>query len=323
MIKKITIIIIFFLTTLCVSAFNYRVVGYILPDNDFDKQFEKIHWDVLTHLNVAFVLVGPNGELNTSSVEQYLQKITEVAHRNNVKVLVSFQSEKDGFYKTIQNPEKRKRLTLNILDFVKKYNLDGFDLDYELYDHICPELILFAKEIHNRKDGKILQTCAVPCFNPITEGGYTTKWHKYFDFINLMAYDATGPWAEEGPHAPFQQMINGVQLWTKDLEVPYEKLVVGLPFYGWSWDKANVRSLTYNQILSIHADSITPNIDVIGRTYYNGEMTIRKKTQYVVDKKLGGVMIWHLFSDAENEGKKLLNVIEDVIFQNKIKNSQN
>lgn len=311
MIKKIVTIIVLIFNTLCIYASNPRVVGYIMDDNKFDQKFSDLRWDYLTHLNVAFMLIGPNGELKDDGIKQRLPEITETAHQNNVKVLISLQSDGDGFYKAVKNPLVRKKLAQNIIDYVKANNLDGFDLDYELYDHICPELVLFAKEIHKVKSRKMLQTCAVPCFNPTKEGGYTDKWHKYFDFINMMAYDATGPWAQEGPHAPFQQMVDGVKTWTKTLKVPHKKLVIGLPFYGWSWDKENVMSFTYEQILSDHAGKITLNDDIIGRIYFNGETTIRKKCRYVIDEKLGGVMIWQLFYDAENGNKKLLKAINE------------
>ena len=191
MIKKIVTIIVLIFNTLCIYASNPRVVGYIMDDNKFDQKFSDLRWDYLTHLNVAFMLIGPNGELKDDGIKQRLPEITETAHQNNVKVLISLQSDGDGFYKAVKNPLVRKKLAQNIIDYVKANNLDGFDLDYELYDHICPELVLFAKEIHKVKSRKMLQTCAVPCFNPTKEGGYTDKWHKYFDFINMMAYDAT------------------------------------------------------------------------------------------------------------------------------------
>lgn len=315
MIKKIAIVIILIFNTLCIHALKPRVVGYIMNDNEFDQKFSELRWDWLTHLNVAFIQVCSNGELKDDGVKQHLPEIVETAHRNNVKVLISLQSDGDGFYKAIKNPQIRKKLGQSIIDYVKVNKLDGFDLDYELYDHICPELVLFAKEIHKAKERKMLQTCAVPCFNPTEEGGYTDKWQKYFDFVNMMAYDATGPWAQEGPHAPFQQVVDGVKIWTRTLKVPHKRLVVGLPFYGWSWDKENVTSLTYDQIISEYTGKITPDDDIVGRTYFNGETTIRKKCRYVIENKLGGVMIWQLFHDAKNKDKKLLKAINEELFK--------
>ena len=77
MIKKIVTIIVLIFNTLCIYASNPRVVGYIMDDNKFDQKFSDLRWDYLTHLNVAFMLIGPNGELKDDGIKQRLPEITE------------------------------------------------------------------------------------------------------------------------------------------------------------------------------------------------------------------------------------------------------
>lgn len=182
---------------------RHYVVGYIPADYWlYPSRFQKIEWPVLTHVNVAFVYVDESGRLIDSSVKERLAEIRDKAHQYGVKVLISLRSDKDGaFYRAIKNEKSRANLVENAIQYAKDNKLDGIDIDYENYDRICPELLLFVKSLYAGKERGMLQTCAVAPWNPTAQGGYTTEWHHYFDFINVMAYDFTGGWSKEGQHS--------------------------------------------------------------------------------------------------------------------------
>lgn len=291
------------------------VIGYI-PGDEYKEGQSKIRWEYLTHVNVSFLYIHADGSVDDSYVKQSLPLIVEKAHREGVKVLISLQSDsKNGFAQAIKSSEVRTRLIKEVVDYANRYGLDGIDVDYEIYDAVGPDLLLFISELYANKGEHLLQTCAVAQWNPTNQGGYTKEWHKYFDLINIMSYDNTGGWSTEGQHASYEQAIDGIRLWTQTLEAPPSKLVLGLPFYGYSWDDERIKNLggsravRYSQLSAYYPEASIGETDQIGRTYYNGQATIRRKCQYAVENGLAGVMIWQLFQDSDVADTSLMEVI--------------
>lgn len=297
---------------------NDYVIGYIPMDYfNFENNISNIKWKVLTHINLAFVYVKSNGELNDIIIRDKINNIIRLAHKNGVKVLFSLRSDENGdFYNAIKNEFFRNKLVDNIINYADKYNFDGFDIDYEVYDKVCPELVSFVQLLYNRKKRKLIQTCAVANWNPIKEGGYTNKWHKYFDIINIMTYDYTGTWSSEGQHSPFDKVVNSINMWIKELDAPNYKITMGLPFYGYTWDKKYFKStptsLSYDQIIKTYSNENVHIKDQVGRTYYNGKTTIRRKCLKAKEMGLAGVMIWQILHDSKDDNYSLMNTIDEV-----------
>jgi chitinase len=160
--------------------------------------------------------------------------------------------------------------------------------------------------------------------------------HPHLDWINVMTYDFNGEWSERtGFNAalfpakddPGNKRLN-VDSTVKaylDAGVPPDKVVVGLPFYGRAWYDA---VSTNHGLFQKHGrktgkgsfdyrDLTSDVIDTKARRYWHDEAkvpwlydaktgmmityddpeSIRHKTQYALDRKLGGVMIWELSED--------------------------
>lgn len=292
------------------------VIGYIPGDDwEYATEFKNIRWDCLTHMNVSFLYVTAEGNVLEGSVKEHLNEILKTAHAHGVKVLISLQSDGNkGFAVAIKDKAIRTKLVDNTIAYARTHQLDGIDIDFEIYDEVGPNLLAFVKELNEKKDKDMLQTCAVANWN--AGKGYSTEWHRYFDYINLMAYDFTGGWTKEGQHASFEQTVGLVNLWLTTLQAPASKLVMGLPFYGYSWDdfpgQDDVKALRYHQILERFGQDAAGK-DQMGRTYYNGKPTIIRKCNYVEDHGLAGVMLWQIFQDAKEDTNSLLKVVGEEI----------
>ena len=162
------------------------VIGYLpAQDFEFDTQFDNIHWEYLTHINVSFAHVKSDGTLNTDKVsENKLRQIRMRAKEHGVKVLISINKNSNGeFGAAIDNAKTRSTLVTNIVNFTQANQLDGFDIDYEDYNNWnTNSLVAFAKALHEAKSSDMLMTCAVICWKD-----YTAKWQEYFDYINIMS----------------------------------------------------------------------------------------------------------------------------------------
>lgn len=282
----------------------YIMAGYYKPNT--------IRWHNITHLNLAFIYPNEDGTISDYQVKNILPELINEAHKNNVKVVISIRDEVAGrFSKAIAN--HRSKLADNLLAFVKDNNLDGYDIDYEDWtgENTPENLFAFIKELYEKKDKDMLQTCAVNTF----DRGYTTEWHKYFDIINIMAYDEHGPWNDEGQHSPYEGSINSIDFWKTSLQAPAEKLTLGLPFYGYSWNEGDTpgEAYWYQQILEKYPDKDVPNLDQIDHLYYNGKATIEKKCRWAKENKIGGVMIWQIGQDAYDSENSLLEAIGKIM----------
>ncbi len=135
-----------------------------------------------------------------------------------------------------------------------------------------------------------------------------------------MSYDQTGPWqpAKPGNHSPYNMAEDDLNYWHIVRSIPQEKLILGLPFYGYGFGASNspVVSMDYNQIASLYPDSLLLDTLVLPGNvsmYYNSISTIKRKTQLAIDKA-GGVMIWQLLGDTPGENS-LLNAIFNTVYK--------
>ncbi|MDB0714925.1 glycosyl hydrolase family 18 protein [Bacteroides xylanisolvens] len=297
------------------------VIGYIIANDwDMNNPSNNIRWEYLTHVNVSFVHVKSDGTLNTSKVQaDKLAEIRTKAHEYGVKVLISINKNSSGEFKAaIGSEATRNTLVQNIVKFTKENQLDGFDIDYEDYDNWdAASLVAFAKALYEAKEEDMLMTCAV-----VTWKDYTNEWQQYFDYINIMSYDYQmgGNNTTPGQHASYDKFVSDLKYWLNDQKAPKSKIIGGLPFYGYSWDnnisKDEIGAVRFNGIINHFKNQgytieEIADTDQISKTYYNGRPTIRKKCQYVVENNFGGVMIWQLFQDAEQEEYQLIKVVNE------------
>ncbi len=278
---------------------RFKVVGYLLVGN-FDE-IDSIELKRITHLCLAFANPDAYGKLVMDS-EGDMEKVVQKAHKAGVKVLISLagggKPDKD-IWKRVLGPDNRDMFISSIMEFVETNKLDGVDVDIEwnllpaidtLYESFVVGL---GKAL--RAKGKII-TSALDASH--LHPAVTKESLDAYDFINVMAYDKTGPWKPDTPgqHSPYSYAEDAYAYWTVQLKVAPEKLVLGMPFYGHNFDPPGSRH--YADI--IRNDATKAYIDQVGELYYNGIPLIVQKTQ-LAKKEWGGVMFWELSQDSYND----------------------
>ncbi|MBV6654672.1 MAG: hypothetical protein KI786_12985 [Mameliella sp.] len=281
------------------SGQEQKVVGYLQYGRGY--MLDEIQFDKLTHLCIAFANPDGKGRLQTGGVD--IRPIVRKAKAANVKVLISLaggalESEWAAAWKTYMQPWNRQYFVDEMLRYVRRNQLDGIDVDLEwkhVDHHYSPFVLALGRALH--AEGKLI-TAALPGkkrYKHITDPAL-----KVFDFINIMAYDLTGPWAPErpGPHSPYSFAESCLKYWKKQ-GVPSSKLILGLPFYGWDFtDRKRIRSVNYGVV--VERNPAFAHLDRVGRLYFNGLTTITAKTELALEHA-GGVMLWELGRDAFNE----------------------
>ncbi|WP_348945675.1 glycoside hydrolase family 18 protein [Chitinibacter sp. FCG-7] len=222
---------------------------------------------------------------------------------------------------------------------------DGFDIDWEYPasagndgNIVRPEdtqnftalLAEFRKQIDAVKPGLLL-TIAAPAAASKSEKIELDKIAPSLNWINLMTYDFTGPWsATTGHHAT---LIGGakdrvsVDSTVDDYlgrGVPSNKIVLGVPFYGYGWTVSSMEnnglyqpviakakgpieegSAPYSYLKTlpgtVHRDEKTRAVwKVNGKDVwvYDDVQLLKEKIEFAKKKKLGGIMAWELSQDT-------------------------
>ena len=296
-----------------VSA-QFKIVGYVRPRANMVAEVKTLDLSRLTHLNVAFINPDTNGVF---AEFPQLDTLVKLAHANKVKVLLSCGggSRQKYYHKLLRKPH-RTELVANFTKFIKKYNLDGIDVDLE-GDDIDDNYEDFLIELRKSLGKKKLITAAVAFY---TRKRISDEALKQMDFVNMMAYDKTGPWRANdfGQHSPMSYALDHLNYWSNERGVPKNKLIIGVPFYGYGFGEVpkkdrTLREMGWKDILTKFPEAIDNDEIVLpdngGSIFYNGRKTIVEKTQLAL-KEAGGIMIWQLMHDTTDDNS-LLKLIKE------------
>lgn len=293
-----------------------KVVGYIPSYKNMPAVIDRTDLSKLTHLNLSFlnpnasgaVLSGGNPICMEGASANDIHYVVNKAHQAGVKVLVSVAGGVlpacSGNWQTLLQPANRATVVNNLLQFVNTFNLDGLDVDIEgvVLTNIdnAGNYTPFIQALRNGLPAGKLLTSATASY---VGGMVPTSSLPYFDFVNIMSYDAIGPgWGQAGvEHSPYSMAVSDINIW-KSRGLTKQKLVLGVPFYGYGFN-GYAAAYDFSSILSQFGASAAQS-DVIGTrcagcSYitYNGIPTIRNKTQLALQEG-SGVMIWELSQDA-------------------------
>jgi len=183
----------------------------------------------------------------------------------NLAVLISIGGWNEGstkYSEMVQSEANRKTFITSVLEFLKKYNLDGFDLDWEYPGFHAVEggdrqegrkqdiqdYVTLLKELKEAfaTDGYIL-SAAVSAGKWTVDNAYDIAGiSKHIDFINMMTYDLHGSWEHKtGHNAPIHAYSKddwdvaakqltlefAVDMWIERGMDP-AKMVLGIPIYA-------------------------------------------------------------------------------------------
>lgn len=237
------------------------VIGYVggfhgLVDTD------KIDVKKLTHINYAFVNIenGLAFLTNEKTDSTNFRKLNLLKKINpDLKILISIGgwAWSGRFSDAVLTDSSRAKFAKSSVDIIKKYKLDGVDIDWEypampgdsgnvyrpedkqnftlMFEAIRKELDVFEKEDGQKK----LLTTAVAGWAEFIPNSEMGKAQEYLDYVNLMTYDLfsgdtvvhhAGLYPTDRFKAN-RSTDSGVKAYLK-AGVPANKIVVGLPFYG-------------------------------------------------------------------------------------------
>lgn len=312
------------------SSYIYR--NYHLVTDDF--------FDILDIINCAFITAGSDGSLSGSTflanVKSY---IIPKAHEKGDWVVMSIAPE-SKWSAIAANPQTVKTFANNIVKMINQYGFDGVDIDWETPTNAEKTLFTaMMKEIYtkvkaNNPNHIVSAAIAGGMWQPPRYDLANSQ--QYIDYINMMTYGmvSNGGYYQNalyrsttanhpsgvGKTLNSCSIEESIAFYKQEFNIPYHKIIVGVAFYGikqtfsngsWSSGGSVYYTSIYNNYLnnSNYAAYFDENSGVPyilrndGKEFisYDDPRSIKLKSQYVLDNKLGGIMYWENGCDTTGE----------------------
>ncbi len=148
----------------------------------------------------------------------------------------------------------RRRHAEAVAEWCRAHDVDGLDLDWEaLRRDQRARFTAFVRQLARRlhEDGRFLAVDVVPkTYEP---GGWSTPqaqdWKdlgRIADQVRVMTYNYSGSWSGPGPLSPPGWMDAVLDF--AETQIPPQKIVMGLGFYGRDWRGAQTTDLVWADV---------------------------------------------------------------------------
>jgi len=300
------------------SAGSHIVAYY--PAWSYDN-VSLIRYDRLTHIIYAFLIPKTNGnfssfdELYGSESSENLRTIVSLAHQHGVKVLVSFGGSGGGsaFPTITESSSILSTFTQNVLNYLEKHDLDGADIDWEFPDTTSKsngfQALMESLSSVFKTKGYLLSAA-------VSSADYYGQWipsgsFPFISFLNVMAYDMTGPGTAPGNPDPWNESVGSGFYWTDRRGFPASKVCLGVAFYGENFTNSNdVVEVPWSVILTLSA-TFSPCTNELNDIYFSGWYQTAGKAMYAKESLYYGVMFWEYAQDTNNPiDESLLSAIQ-------------
>jgi len=352
------------------------VYGFLPYWNLKDIKVEK----ELTHLSYFGLNIAANGEIMTKdedgnldpgyrllSDEVFLELVTQVQKQNGQIELVLKQFNSNDIAAFVKNEKAHLKFFESLDSIILAYPISGINIDIEYSGETSQSLrdsfVTFMRKLDWYLDTKYKDIKISVDVYASAASNEQSFWDikaigQYVDYVIVMAYDFHQRSSEQaGPVAPLFSENNQ---WNKDInqhlkifldQIPREKILLGIPFYGYSWrtDSSQPKANTYEntgftvsykkakELLSLANGKTSSESAWTGAThikksfdenalspyityeqdgefytlYYEDPKSIAYKLEYARQLNLAGIAIWAL--GYEDNDRELWQAIADGI----------
>lgn len=308
---------------------DFRVVAYYRFDGDtpsevLERSEQEIrvfakYFEVITHViifgctawdtdgdilyDVGNGLSAENEADFSAELSAFREILDYRENKTDVKITVTVHNPTDYDSATADSLENYgDKIVSNIFSMVRKYSLDGIDIDWE-YPANNKEWKTYDDFINSMIDR--LETEKT---RDLTFSSALSHWGikldddtiKRIDYLNYMGYDA---FDDDGYQAAFKSTCIDGLAYLNGLGFDMSQVNLGIPYYGrtyegdWFW--ANWRDYETNWF-----DNIVPDIEYeidgvkkVNDCYFNSPQMCYDKTAYAINTGIGGVMAFRLACD--------------------------
>lgn len=295
---------------------------------------------LFTHINYSFAeLYMRNGLYQGFKLQGKEERFKQIVNLKkqypNLKILLSFTHVVDNpdnfqggsFSALAKSNAQRKAFATDCKKFIESWGIDGVDMDWEFPGiswsgaESDPAVdtqnhVLLMKELRETLGKDHLLTYAGYIKDKVAaNGGYkfidVKAVDQYVDFVNLMTYNMDAApkhhsaLSDSRAYWDCTRTVNAYRA----AGVEYNKMVLGIPFYGQHSFSEKPTSLNYSTIIALDKNiykidnwdpiSNTPYVTKNGRFFcgYDNSKSIGIKGKWAIKLGLKGLMYWQYDGD--------------------------
>lgn len=241
-------------TSLPLKRLEVRFFGWTASSETSIDSFVR-NADHFTWVSPAQLQIDIGGNL----IGRIDERIVESARKNNVGILplvANADFDRDLMHKILTDDGTRKGTIDSIVAFVIEQDFSGVNIDWE---NIPPEdrrpLDLYMKELAERLHayGKLV-TIDVSGKTSDETTGWGGAWDyqslgQICDYVCIMVYDYHWSGGPPGPIGPLSWLKGVIQYAL--LSIPKERIVIGIPFYGYDWTGNKGNGVTFTEAVDL------------------------------------------------------------------------
>lgn len=247
-----------------------------IPYWDQTRAFASFQENVedFTYVNLFWYFLAKEGKIQKYDFAQENQQIISFAQSKNVKVfaVITNLPEQEGstwdskrVEEVLKNNSTQEKHIQDIVNQLESLNFDGVIIDYEEVhfsqrDKFSQFIKKLSESLHQK--GKILAVALHPKTRTGSGNGKFQDWEelvKHVDHLNIMAYGQHWDQSQPGPIAGLSWVKQIIE-YTKSLRVPLDKFYLGIPLYGYDWNKNDDQEATGLTFLDVQELLIENNL---------------------------------------------------------------
>lgn len=290
----------------------------------FQKNVEKFDY-----INLFWYYLTSDNEIAKYEYTIEDKQIIQFAKENNVNVIATITNlpevggwDSQRVEEMLQTPLTRRKHIYDILDKLNALQFDGVNIDYEEVDAAEKnKFTLFIGELamQLKKENKLLTVSLHPK-RFLNEGlGKFQDWKElaiYADQLTIMAFNEHWDDSQAGPIASIA-WVNEIIAYARTKNVPEEKIYLGIPLFGYDWNKNNdlpADGLTFTDVqqllIAYKAESKWHEVfkspyffyrdgNDTHEVWYEDKNSVQEKIALAEKSGLAGISFWRLGDEDE------------------------
>jgi len=297
------------------KAAEQRVFGFL---GDWHSNYyyttSGVQYDYMTDIVFAFILPEADGsfafDINSSTWYSRLSEVVKHGHAKGVKVHVSAggwgvskgeSGVGDPIHDMCNNKTSRDLFIANILNLIKTYKLDGFNMDWE-YPATADASVLTNLLIDlkigmialEEEMNKTLELSIAVAAGTYGTGAYNMNNVSIVDLVMIMAFDN-----QATNHSTVSFAKSAMNYWKNQKGITDEQLILAIPFYS---KGTNANTGSYKKFSNSDPAGFYNDDNGSKNGYqYNSKPVLVAKLAEVKSRGGSGVFIWEITQDRTDE----------------------